>query len=75
MSTYYIQEQNIALYARQMLFMELLQNSTTHGSDSDRAGAFLEVSLTVEETHFFRNDVNHFELEMICSYQKHNLFC
>ena len=45
MSTYYIQEQNIALYARQMLFMELLQNSTTHGSHKNLAELFLEVSL------------------------------
>ena len=62
MSTYYIQEQNIALYARQMLFMELLQNSTTHGSDSDRAEAFLEVSLHSRRNTFFHNRVNYYEL-------------
>ena len=45
MSTYYIQEQNIALYARQMLFIELLQNRTINGEDSERAEAFLEVSI------------------------------
>ena len=53
MSTYYVQEQNIALYARQMLFVELLQNSTTHGNDSDRAEAFLEVSLHSRRNTFF----------------------
>ena len=42
-TTYYILEQNIALYARQMLFMELLQNGTIHVDDSERAKAFLEV--------------------------------
>ena len=62
MSTYYIQEQNIALYARQMLFMELLQNRATHGSDSDRAEAFLEVSLRSRRNTFFQNRVNYYEL-------------
>ena len=47
MSTYYIQEQNIALYARQMLFIELLQNRTINGEDSERAETFLEVRFDI----------------------------
>ena len=54
-STYYIQEQNIALYARQMLFMELLQNRTRHGDDSERAKAFLEVRFE-SKIAFLRED-------------------
>ena len=53
-TTYYIHEQNIALYARQMLFMELLQNGTIHVDDSERAEAFLEVRFVYSVRNQYR---------------------
>ena len=77
MSTYYIQEQNIALYARQILLMELLTNKARHGDDSERAEAFLEVSHEVtpqkKQILFFKGMINNHIVHFNCAFHSNVL--